>query len=405
MQGRAGRHRHAGRDAGAASRCRARRSPSASTPRIASYNGSLVASSETTTRANCCATRSANRSSSTPLVSRCSVIPRARKICAASKTSGRSSGSPPENTTTRVPSAGSAAATSPISAERQVVGAAVLPPVARHAAAVAASGRIENQQRQDERAVRRFSEPDERIRRQRADRRRASCATLHIRPLLQRRLIRRHGGRVRRQQRDERRRPRRGGQPFEPAQAPVQQRGVDRVIRRADRRAGLSWPRRPRTPDETGHGAARLARAELGVHEPVQRAIEVRRRRSRGTSSPGRSSPPSSASARAAPGRAGRTSSRAADTRPTRRCRPARSRAPSAACARCPRASRPDTRTAGRSRPRRRPRAAARVAFTIWSIRVPFSIASRIRCDPDSAPIHAMRQPAARRARATAGVT
>jgi len=61
------------------------------------------------------ATRSANRSSRTPLVSRWRAMCCSRNASAASKTSGRSSGSPPENTTTRVPSAGSDCASARIS--------------------------------------------------------------------------------------------------------------------------------------------------------------------------------------------------------------------------------------------------------------------------------------------------
>ena len=127
-----------------------------------------AASSETITREKCAATsvartaRAARRSSAGAASCR---LP--RNSAAASNTSGRSSGSPPENATTRVPSAGSASATASISVEREIVGAAALPPVARDTAAVAPAGRIEDQQRQHERAIRHLAQADEQRRGQR----------------------------------------------------------------------------------------------------------------------------------------------------------------------------------------------------------------------------------------------
>ncbi len=101
----------------------------------------------------------------------------------------------------------------------------------------------------------------------------------------------------------------------------------------------------------------------------------------------------------AAPAPVRRTACPAADTTPRCRCRPARSGAPCPASARCRQASRRDSRTAGRSRPRCPPRAAASAARSICSTRVPFSIASSTRCEPDSAPIQTVRQPDAVSAR------
>ena len=241
------------------------------------------------------------------------------------------------------------------------------PPVARHAAAVAAAGRIEHDQRQDERPVRHLRQPDERRRGERgfvghqrgcSDGMAAAC-------------------RLSTGQHDERRRGccRRASRSN--GAGSQRQPGRRGTIAGGDLRAWRG--RRPRRGD--ARSVSGPPRPELGVHERVQRAVELR--------DVGRAihhrqvvrSRPSSASRRAAPSRARRTACPAADTTPTRRCRRAGSRAPSAASARCPRASRPDSRTAGRSRPRCRPRAARRAASAICSTRVPFSIASRIRCD------------------------
>ena len=148
-----------------------------------------------------------------------------------------------------------------------------------------------------------------------------------------------------------------------------------------------------------------LAGAELVMHDAVQHAIELRL--------VGRAVHHREV-ARVEPvllrpellrGRARRTSCRAADTTPTRRCPPARARAPVAASPRCRPSSRRDSRTAG-TRRRRCPRpSAGGWRSRICSTRRPFSIASRTRCEPDSAPIHTIRQPAAASACATLGVT
>ncbi len=95
--------------------------------------------------------------------------------------------------------------------------------------------------------------------------------------------------------------------------------------------------------------------AKFGMNRPMQHAVEGGANTAPRTAWPGLRCPASSALAelRAGP-RSIEDACRATDRRPTCRCRPAGSRGPSAASARCRRASRPGSRTAGRSRPRRR---------------------------------------------------
>ena len=240
--------------------------------------------------------------------------------------------------------------------ERQIAGAALLPPVARHAAAVAAA-RSERRSRSGRTNVRFVTSPSRDQRRRCGTTGRGHLISFSARAASVGTAA--ACGVSSGMQRHRRRRRRQAGQP---AAAAPQQRRLQRSGTPHAR-----WPRSSRRPQV--HGRAGRTRQQAfdfrarnsRVHERVQRAVELRARRSRGTSSRGRSEStqfcfaPSCALHPLVERRA-RQRIRHRDADVVR----ARSRAPSRSVSSMSsqRLAR-DSRTAGRSRPRCRRRAAA----------------------------------------------
>ena len=160
VQRRARRDRHVAARAGAAAPRPAR--PSSAPARRARRGraASVAASSDTMTREKSRATSSAHRSSSTPLVSRCSDdAPRPEQRGRLEHLRPQQRLAAGEQRPAACPAPAAPRRPASISSSVRSSGAARFPPVARHAAAVAAAGRIEDDERQDERPVRHLAQP------------------------------------------------------------------------------------------------------------------------------------------------------------------------------------------------------------------------------------------------------
>ena len=173
----------------------------------------------------------------------------------------------------------------------------------------------------------------------------------------------------------------------------VRETAARAVVDPGGRATQIGRPRAPR-PVASAPWRGKPPGAELVMHDVVQHAIELRlvgraiHHREIVGVEPVLLLPELGADALV------RTACPAADTTPTRRCRPGRASRTS-----CSVASMSSHAFAGIAELQEQADLdagrlqARRAAVRICSTRMPFSIASRMRCDPDSAPIHTMRQP------------